>query len=117
VIRTLRGVIGTLVAAFVFAVCSLSCCIAPLIFILFGATLSFSSAFEILTPFRPLFVLLSLGGMGYGYWRLYVSKKPFCADSFISIEKTKLLFWLFAALTTFALIYPYIDGLIFGGDE
>lgn len=115
--RKTVGVLGAGFSALFLAVCSISCCVAPLIFVLFGVSFSFLSFLETLNPFRYLFAALSLGFIAYGYWKIYLSKRPFCTGGALSQRTAKLLFWGLAALAMFVLAYPAIDGFIFEVDE
>lgn len=107
------GVVAGAMGALLAALFSLSCCVAPLIFVLFGVSFSFLSSLEALNPFRPLFVAFSLYFVGYGFWRIYLSKKPLCADKKDGFY-TKFAFWGFSILSALMLAYPFIEGFIFG---
>ncbi len=115
--KTVFGVLGAGFGALFLAVCSISCCVAPLIFVLFGVSFSFLSFLETLNPFRYLFAALSLGFIAYGYWKIYLSKRPFCSGGALSQRTAQMLFWAFAALALLFLAYPAIDGFIFEVDE
>ncbi len=102
--------------ALTFALLSLSCCVAPLLFIIFGISAASLSFLDFLAPYRFVFVLLSICSIVYSFWRIYISQKPLCNGAAISAASLKTLFWLLTALSAISLIYPFIDGIIFAGD-
>lgn len=99
-------------SALTFALLSLSCCVAPLLFIIFGISAASLSFLDFLAPYRFVFVLLSICSIVYSFWRIYMSQKPLCNGA----ASLKTLFWLLTALSAISLMYPFIDGIIFVGD-
>lgn len=110
-------ILGSILAAAVFAIFSMSCCLAPLLFILFGISASSLSFLAFLAPYRGIFTAITLLSLVYGFWKLYVSKKPFCSGCFINERILKILFWILAVVSLLALFYPFVEQIIFVGDE
>ncbi len=110
-------ILGSILAATVFAVFSMSCCLAPLLFILFGISASSLSFLGFLAPYRAIFIAIAVLSLIYGFWKLYISKKPFCSGGrIVNKNLLRALFWALAAISLAALLYPCIDGIIFTGD-
>lgn len=67
--------IATCVTAVVAAVTSSLCCIAPLIYLLFGVSSTWLIELNQFDFLRIPMLILSLGAFGYGFWLLVFSKK------------------------------------------
>ncbi len=61
---------GTLAAAAFIA----SCCVGPVLFLVFGTTIGALSSLSILEPYRAYFIAGGFGFWGYGFYRLYLRK-------------------------------------------
>ena len=59
-------IVGSVSTAFLAS----TCCLAPLLFLLFGISASSLSFFKVLAPFYSLFLVVALGVMGY-LWYYY----------------------------------------------
>lgn len=99
--------IAMLLTAVSAAVGSTVCCIAPLVYLVFG----FSSPWLIsLSEYEYLqipLLLVSLGAFGYGFWQLMFSKKIVCTQ-YLSRRTMILLYWLALVVILFFLSYPYV---------
>ena len=62
------------------AVAASSCCILPLVLFSLGAGGAWIGNLTALAPFQPLFVAVTLGFLGYGYWFVYRKPKAACAE-------------------------------------
>ncbi len=51
-----------------------ACCIVPLILFSLGISGAWVGNLTALTPYKPIFITLTLGCLGYGYWLVY--RKP-----------------------------------------
>jgi mercuric ion transport protein len=72
-----------------------------------------------LAPYQPIFVAITLGFLGAGFWLVYLRPKPACTDGEVCprplpgrIVKTSL--WLAAILVAAALAFPYLALALFG---
>ncbi len=61
---------GTLASAALIA----SCCVGPVLFLVFGTTIGALSSLSILEPYRAYFMSAGFGFWGYGFYRLYIRK-------------------------------------------
>ena len=60
------GILGAIAAS--------SCCIVPLILFSLGISGAWIGNLTALTPYKPFFIVITLGFLGYGYWLVY--RKP-----------------------------------------
>ncbi len=65
------GILGALAAS--------SCCIIPLILFSLGVSGAWIGNLTALAPYKPIFIAITLGFLGYGFWMVYRKPKP-CAD-------------------------------------
>ncbi len=98
------GVLGSVAAA--------SCCIAPLVLFSLGISGAWIGALTALKPYQPIFIVMTLGFLGAGFWMVYRKPKAACAEGSACsrplpnrIVKTAL--WGAALLVAAALAFPY----------
>ena len=101
------------------AVAASSCCVLPLVLFSLGAGGPWLGKLTALSPYQPIFVAITIGFLGYGYWLTYRKSGPACADGKACarplpnrIVKTGL--WLATVLVLVALAWPTIVPLIYG---
>ena len=56
-----------------------SCCIIPLILFSLGVSGAWVGNLTALAPYKPIFITITLGFLGYGFWMVYRKPKP-CAE-------------------------------------
>lgn len=61
------GILGAFAAS--------SCCIVPLVLFSVGVSGSWIGNLTALEPYKPAFITIALGFLGYGYWLVYRSPK------------------------------------------
>jgi mercuric ion transport protein len=94
-----------------------SCCLAPTLFLLFGASVGGLAALASLEPYRPLFI--ALGGLSllYAGWRLHAGEsrsddtacpEAGCAPEAPARRRTRRLFVFAVILYGAAIAYPYV---------
>lgn len=98
------------------AIAASTCCILPLALFSLGVTGTWIGTLTALAPYQPIFVLMTLGFLGYGYWLVY-RKPTACAEGEACarplpnrIVKTGL--WLATGLVLLALAWPWLVPLI-----
>ena len=64
------GVAGAILAS--------SCCILPLILVLTGVSGAWIGSLTVLEPYKPYFILVTLGFIGFGFWHVHFKPKPPC---------------------------------------
>src|SRR3546814_15602300 len=72
-----------------------------------------------LAPYQPIFVALSLGLLGYGYWLVYRRPKAACAEAAACARPmpnrmVKLVLWLATVLVAAAVAFPYAAPYLLG---
>jgi mercuric ion transport protein len=56
-----------------------TCCIVPLILFSLGISGAWIGNLTALEPYKPIFIIITLGFLGYGYWMVYRKPKA-CAE-------------------------------------
>ncbi len=105
------GVLGAIAAS--------SCCILPLVLFSLGAGGAWIGNLTALAPYQPIFVAITLGFLGYGYWLVYRKPKAICADGAacarpLPSRTVKLALWLATALVAAAIAFPYVAPTLLG---
>lgn len=96
-----------LLTAVTAAVGSTMCCIAPLIYLLFGFSSPWLVSLSEYEYLRVPLLVVSLGAFGYGFWLLMFSKKIICTK-YLSHRSLVVLYWLAFAVIVFFLAYPTV---------
>ncbi|GBE15858.1 MAG TPA: hypothetical protein ENH32_00550 [Proteobacteria bacterium] len=93
---------GSIVAALLAA----SCCIGPVIFIIFGTSVGFLSKFAALSPFRPYMLGAAFLMLGYSFWKLYLKKADCsCEADFRTRRIARMIFWTAAVAMIISVSY------------
>lgn len=101
------------------AVAAASCCILPLALFSLGIDGAWIGNLTALTPYQPVFVVISLGFLGYGYWLVYRRPKAAC-DAAAACARprpnrmVKLVLWLATLLVVAAIAFPYLAPFLLG---
>lgn len=104
-LKSSNKIIATLMAALSAAIASTLCCIAPLLYLLFGISSPWLMSLSELAWLQIPMTLLSLGMFAYGFWLLFFSKKIICTK----YASRRTLMWLYLivfVLILFFLLYP-----------
>jgi mercuric ion transport protein len=105
------GLLGALAAS--------SCCIVPLVLFALGVSGAWIGNLTALAPYQPLFVALTLGFLGAGFFFVYRQPKSMCADASAcarpaSRRVVKTALWSAAVLVAAAMAFPYYAPLLLG---
>ncbi len=105
------GLLGALAAS--------SCCILPLLLFSVGAGGAWIGNLTALAPYQPVFVAVTLGLLGYGFWRVYGNRNVGCAKGDACarplpnrLVKTGL--WTATGIVVAALAFPYAAPVLLG---
>ena len=105
------GILGALAAS--------TCCIVPLTLFSLGISGAWIGQLTALEPYKPFFIAITVGFLGYGYWLVYRKPKVACAEGEVCarplpnrLVKGVLLFA--TALVILVLLWPAIVPLILG---
>jgi len=107
----------TLWASALAAVGASLCCVAPLVLISLGLGGAWMSSLTGLEPYRPIFIVLTLGLLALAWTQLYRQSavcKPgrACADGTVQ-RRQRLIFWSVAALLLLLLTFPWYASLFY----
>ena len=91
----MRKEIMTSVGVIVAALLAATCCIGPVVFVLFGASFAFLGKLSFMEAFRPYFLGLAGLMVGYSFWKLYLKKTDCACPADIRIRRiSRLIFWV-----------------------
>ena len=103
------GVLGAIAAS--------SCCIVPLILFSLGIGGAWIGNLTALAPYKPLFVVGTVGVLGYGFYLVYWRPRRACADGAacarpIPNRLVKSALWIATVLVIAAFAFDYIAPLL-----
>ena len=105
------GILGAIAAS--------TCCIVPLVLFSLGISGAWIGQLTALAPYQPIFIAITVGFLGYGYWLVYRKPKIACADGSACARPlpnrlVKTALWGATALVVLAFLWPFIVPLILG---
>ncbi len=104
---SVKQLLATMAGAVIAALASSLCCIAPLIYLLFGVSAAGLSGLASLGWLQVPMLILSTGLILLGFWRLYFAKKPLCTGSFTRGQML-LIYWLTVPIVLAFQLYPFV---------
>jgi mercuric ion transport protein len=98
--------LGSLVPSFLVS----TCCLGPTLYVLFGVSVGGLSVFAPLEPYRPAFMLVALGLLGYAFHHLYIQPPQFdCVENGrAALRTSRFLFWVASVIFVVAALYPLV---------
>lgn len=104
--KELASSLGSLVPSFLVS----ACCLGPTLYVLFGVSVGGLSIFTSLEPYRPAFMLVAVGLLGYAFHRLYIRPPQFdCVeDGRSALRTSRVLFWIASLVFVVAALYPVV---------
>ncbi|HZC01947.1 MAG TPA: mercuric transporter MerT family protein [Gammaproteobacteria bacterium] len=113
--KAARKVFVTIVGSIIAALAASSCCVIPLVLFTLGVSGAWIANLTALAPYQPLFVVLTLAFLAWGFWMVYRKPKIVCAEGYcarpISDRIAKTGLWVATVLITIALAFPYVAPL------
>lgn len=110
--RTTRlGLAGAVAGALAASIC----CLGPLVLVALGATGAWIGGLAAIEPYRPLFILATVGLLGFAFYREYRKPnaeacKPGSACAVPAVRRrARAALWLVAALVLALLALPYVS--------
>lgn len=102
------GILGAIAAS--------TCCIVPLILFSLGVSGAWIGNLTALEPYKPFFILMTLGFLAYGYWMVYRKPKA-CADGEacarpLPNKLVKTALWGSTFLITVAIFWNWIAPVV-----
>lgn len=103
-IAATAGIIGAVFAS--------SCCIVPLVLVTLGVSGAWIGTLAALEPYKPMFGLVTIGILGFGFWQVYRKPTVACEDgsycaSPTSSRVTKSALWIATVLVLLALTIDF----------
>jgi len=114
--RPFKPLTALLGGALLSAAASGLCCLGPLLYLLFGLSAAGLTGLGRWSRLRIPLASLSLLLVGYGFWNLYFSSKPFCRGR-LSLAGLRLLYWLSVPVILFFVLYPAVLPLMLEAPE
>ncbi len=103
--------IGSIVASFLAA----SCCIGPVVFVLFGTSVGFLGKLTFLDKYRPYLLGFAFLMLGYSFVNLYIRKPSCdCAEDIRNRKIARGIFWVGFVAVIFSLSFKKIILWIYG---
>lgn len=105
------------VGAIISAVMASLCCVGPFVLVMMGASGAWVGNLRIFEPYRPIFILFTIGFLGAGFYNVYKKPKEDCKPgSLCAVPQTKkvgrIMIWTVTIIVFFLLIIPYLIGLL-----
>jgi mercuric ion transport protein len=105
------GVLGAIAAS--------SCCILPLALFSLGIGGAWIGNLAALTPYQPIFVAITAGFLGYGYYLVYWKPRKACADGTacarpVSARLVNITLWAATFIVAAAIAFPYAAPALLG---
>lgn len=99
---------GSLIAA----VLASSCCIGPLLLVTLGVSGAWIGSLTALEAYQPIFVMITIAFLAFGYWQVYFKPKPVCSDGEVcayplSDRLIKTVLWVATILVALAMTIDY----------
>ena len=99
------------------AIAASSCCILPLVLFALGVGGAWVANLTALAPYQPIFVVLTLGLLGYGFWMVY--RKPACQEGDacprpFSDRLRKVGLWAATLCIAAAMAFSFLARLVLG---
>ncbi len=109
------GILGAIAAS--------TCCVIPLVLFSLGVSGAWIGVLTSLSPYKPIFIAITVGFLGYGYYLVYRQPKVTCEEGSacarpISNRLVKSSLWFATVLVAIAFLWPviipYLAPYIFG---
>jgi mercuric ion transport protein len=101
------------------AIAAMSCCILPLTLFSLGITGAWIGRLTALSPYQPIFIVATVGCLGYGYWLVHRSRKADCSageacERRLNRRIVNGALWTATALVGLAIAWPLVVPLLLG---
>ena len=101
------------------AVAASSCCILPLVLFSLGISGAWIGNLTALAPYQPIFVAVTFGFLGYGYWLVYWKPRVAYAGGTACARPlpnriVKISLWAATLLVGAAIAFPYVAPALLG---
>ncbi len=99
------------------AIAASSCCVVPLVLFSLGVSGVWIGNLAALAPYQPIFVIITLGFLGYGYYLVYRKPEAAHAENQACARQgprrtVKVALWVASVLVAAAMAFPYYAPLL-----
>lgn len=102
-------------SAVVTAILASACCVGPFVLVMLGVSGAWIGNLRVFEPYRPFFILFTLGFLVAGFYRVYRRPagdcKPGSSCNISSNQRMKKVLWIITILIIFLLVFPYLIAL------
>lgn len=107
------GPIGGIISAILASIC----CVGPFVLVMLGAGGAWVGNLRVFEPYRPIFILFTMGFLGAGFYNVYKKPKEDCKPgSLCAVPQTKragkIMIWTVTIIVFFLLLLPYLIGFL-----
>jgi len=107
----------SMIAAALAAIGASLCCVAPLVLLALGIGGTWVSSLTALTPYRWIFVTITLGFLGWAFYQLYIAPRKCAPGDVCAIPGTfrnqRIIFWVVTVVLVALLTFPYYGVFFF----
>ncbi len=108
---------SSLVAGVLAAFGATACCFGPLLLVTLGVGGAWVTSLRALESWQPLFAILTLGFIGFAFYRLYIQPR-LCAPGDVCalpavLRRQRILFWLVVAIVSAMFAFPLYAPLLY----
>lgn len=107
------GPVGAIISALLASLC----CVGPFVLVMLGVSGAWIGNLRAFEPYRPLFILITLGLLAAGFYNVYRKPTEVCEPGTLcAVPQTKkmgkIVLWSATVFVVFLLILPYLIGLL-----
>lgn len=113
------GLLGAVVSALIASIC----CVGPLVLLALGITGAWIGNLTALEPYRLIFVIVTLGFLGFAFYGVYRRPKiETCLAEGACVRlggkgRLKIILWIVTGLILLLLAFPYLVAYVYAGNE
>jgi mercuric ion transport protein len=107
--------LGAVVSAFAASIC----CVGPLVLLALGAGGAWASRLSVLEPYRPVFIAITFGFLGFAFYRAYRTPEGAACppDGSCAVPRarriSRIVLWIVTPLILALLAFPYLAPRLF----
>jgi len=108
---------GSMIGAGLAAIGASVCCIGPLVLLSLGIGGAWISTLSALTPYRWIFITITLGFLGWAFYKLYIVPRqcaPEEACAVPSVQRNqRIIFWVVTVFLAALIAFPWYGTMFF----
>jgi len=112
-----RTTITSVIGASLGSIGASLCCIGPLVLLSLGIGGAWVSTLTALTPYRWIFITITLGFLGWAFYKLYIAPRQCAPGDVCAIPATlrnqRIIFWVVSVLLAALIAFPWYGTIFF----